>query len=112
MDYQDINKAYEYIHEYMNGTLDSEYKDALYSVVNYADDCYVDHCEEIGTIAIENIKEMEDEWLDRACDVLHSLIGDGFVRYGSDRKVADNDQFEAMFRREIKKSYEGNGTDV
>lgn len=49
-------------------------------------------------------KHFEDgaEWarnevIDRACKWLHSIIGDGFVRYGIEN-VADNDQFEAMFR--------------
>lgn len=37
--------------------------------------------------------------IEKACEWLHSTIGDGFVRYGNDRMVADNDQFEAMFRK-------------
>lgn len=43
------------------------------------------------------------EWMEKACEWIHSIIGDGFVRYGNDRKVADNDQFEAMFRNAMKK---------
>lgn len=30
-------------------------------------------------------------------DWLHSTIGDGFVRYGSFREVADNSEFAAMY---------------
>lgn len=56
MNYETIEKAYKIANE-----LSKEKRMILLEVLDYADSCYVDHCEKIGSIAIEQIESIRDD---------------------------------------------------
>lgn len=58
-----ISKCNKVLH---NGEeLDME---ALAVIVDYADSCYVEHCENVGEVAIENIEELQKETINEIID--------------------------------------------
>lgn len=52
----------------------SEERLNLLDVLNYAEDCYVDHCEDVGYVAIQEIEEMEKETKDECVEILEDLL--------------------------------------
>lgn len=70
MNYDNISQAYKLV----LAMSDSDEKENLLDVLNYVDDCYVDHCEKLGHIAIEEIKEFEKDTKDECVEILEDLL--------------------------------------
>ena len=70
MNYDNISQAYKLV----LAMSDSDEKENLLDVLNYVDDCYADHCEKLGHIAIEEIKEFEKDTKDECVEILEDLL--------------------------------------
>jgi len=85
--YESISYLRDLNYAFKNLGFNPELCQALDTVTTYADDCYVQHAEEVGEIAIENIEELRQEtiediiqWLKKNAKI--SLIEDDTIAWG------------------------------
>lgn len=70
MNYNDILRAYKFVFNLP----ESEDRQNLLDVIDYVDNCYINHCEEIGYVAIEEIEEMEKETKEECVEILKDIL--------------------------------------
>lgn len=70
MNYNDILRAYKFVFNLP----ESEDRQNLLDVIDYVDNSYINHCEEIGYVAIEEIEEMEKETKEECVEILKDIL--------------------------------------
>lgn len=70
MNYNDILQAYKFAFNLP----ESEDRQNLLDVIDYVDNRYINHCEEIGYVAIEEIEEMEKETKEECVEILKDIL--------------------------------------
>ena len=70
MNYDNILQAYKTVY----ALPESEEKQNLIDVIDYADSCYIDHCEDLGYVAIEEIKEFEKDTKDECVEIFEDIL--------------------------------------
>ncbi len=75
MNYNNILQAYEFAFNLP----ESEDRQNLIDIIDYVDNRYINHCEEIGYVAIEEIKEMEKETKEECVEILKDILDDCII---------------------------------
>lgn len=91
--YDSISKIFDYLADREKHSLD---ENALKDAVTYAEDCYIEHCEDLGTVAIEEIHEMESEIIQRTFEILKNIFKETSLSEEQQTRILEN------YKKEIK----------